>query len=197
MPGHPVHVHRGHPQPVSGLNVVEEALSDMQDGADGHVQPLQSQLEVARSGLVAACLLRGDDLIKLDPEPALGRGKQIVVHIGDHGQPVARLQDAEGVDGVVEGRPARDRLGKRSPFPGAGDEAQLVPEFVHHTGQHIPVRAVESGLEGRLEAREALQNPGSRKLSAMGGQYAPERLQNPAFPIDERPVAVEGENFEG
>ena len=190
-------MHRGEPEALCRRDVVEEALGDVQNGVDGHAEALERQLEVARIGLVAAGLLGRYDFVELDSQAARREGEQVVIHVGDHRQPIARREDAQGGHGVVEGSPAGDRLRERGSLLGAGREPQLAPELVHHPREDIPVRAVGARLDGRFEAGEMLQDLRGRKCVAVRGQHALDGPQNPALPVDERAVAVEGDNLEG
>jgi len=74
---------RGHPELLGGSVVVKQALRDVQYPLARDVDALERELKATHAWLVAARLLRGDDPVELDAEPAIGerRGRRLIRRI--------------------------------------------------------------------------------------------------------------------
>ena len=79
---------------LRGHVIVEEGLRDVQEPAGrAHAVGASKQgREVRRIGLVGADVLRGEDLVELDPESAVAAREASTVDVGEDDEPVPPLQ---------------------------------------------------------------------------------------------------------
>ena len=122
--------------------------------------------------------------------------QQIVVDVGDDGQLVPGLQFLQAGGSVGEWWPVADGLGEGVDLFLGRRKHQLRAELAHDLRQHLPVGHVPAALYLRLECTVELQDPSVREVASVLLDERTQYAQNTSFPVDERAVAVEGDDGE-
>src|SRR3954468_23747820 len=150
-------------------------------------------LEVRGVGLVGADLLGGHDEVEVGLQPAAGLAEQLVVDVGDQPDLELLLEPLELGVGLLERRPALDRVGEE---PGAGGlqrPAELLGDLHGGAPQDLGVQLVGAALDlllGLLEERDELV-AGDGVAVFLG--FLRERLVDPGIGVDQGSVHVEGD----
>ena len=198
----PVDPHRGEAHGAGRHHVVEDALGGMQDvallGAESALQVVQRVLEIAQAGLVGADVLGGEDAVEGDAELLVAAGERGAVDIGEDHELVVALEVLQRGGAVGEGGPAADRLAELGCLGGGRLDAPFVGQAAVHLGQDLGVRlAGRLGLARCLDRAEGLQQGVVIEVAAaMAVQPRAQFGMDPALPVDQRAVAVEGERVE-
>ena len=182
---------------MRGDVVVEEALGDVQDALPGQAEALDRELEVAVGGLVGARLLGGDDDVELDAEPPPRGLEEVVVAVRHDREPEAGAERRERGRGVLERGPIAHRGGEGSGLTGLGLEAEVGADPLERPGEDVGVAPVLARLELGLVASVELKQLLVGDIGAVVREDRPERGEEAALPVDQGPVAVEGERLEG
>jgi hypothetical protein len=168
----------------------------------GHVQHLFRRQTNARQGLpkvvqrwlVALYLLRGDDPIERDVELLIGAGKQVVVGVGDDRKPETTPERPQGRLRIGERRPVTDRVGKPRLFSRGGREAQALAEVPEDRHQQLAIRRVGTSLGSGLQLGVERQESFGVGRHTVVPQDRLKRGEDARLPVDQRPVAVEGQH---
>ncbi len=190
----PVDPHRAEAELLRRHVVVEQALRHVEDALARHADRLEGELEPSRARLVAPCRLRRDDPVEGDPEALVRGGEEVGVAVRDHAEPEPLLQAAERFCRVGERGPVADALGERRRGVPRDLEADVRRDAAQPGGEDLAVAPIRRPLRLRLVAAVRLEqrlvlHPGR------GRQRAPQRLEEPGLPVDQRPVAVEREDL--
>ena len=119
-----------------------DTLAHMQDVLGGNADAAQCEFKNLQGWFIGSRLLRRDDLIELHSELGQGRGKEIVVHVGNDGQTKAAPEFAECGYGVRPWLPFLQGLRQRADLLAAGLEPELLPELPHDRLKHLAIAAV-------------------------------------------------------
>ena len=151
--------------------------------------------EVRGRRLVRAHLLRGDDQVEVDGEVAARRGEQIVVDVREDAEAVAGgAQALERGVRVGERLPRRERVGEERAALVGERPAEGVGDAGGGLGEDVAIEAVALALDHRLDLRVRAQHLVAAELDAVLARGAQERVGDAALPVDERSVAVEGDD---
>jgi hypothetical protein len=175
---------------------MEQALRDVDDALLRQADPLEQGPEVPFIRLVRTHLLGGDDPVEVDAEPAVRGREQVVVAVRQHGESEPTLETAEGLRRIGERRPILDRSRKRLDLVIAGLEAQLLTHASQTGRKDLGIRPVRAALGGRFVVRIPSQDVLGVGVDPVRGEHRTEGGAEPGLPVDERPVAVEGQRLD-
>ncbi len=170
-------------------------MQDLLPGAALLGEARQHVLEIARVGLVRADVLGGVDRVERDLELLLAVREGGAVDVGQDHQPVVLLEIGERRGGVGKSRPVLDRGAERARRLRIGCEAEPGRKRAMHPRQQV---RIEQAGGCRLLRRFRLGERGQDLLAAVGCarplEPGPERLRDAGLPVDQRAVAVEGQD---
>ena len=172
------------------------ALADMQDAVRGSVDAVEGQFEELQGWLIGLALLGGNDIVEIDFESRTRGGEKVVVDIGENGEAEARFKLEERGHSIGPRLPGRKRLGERAGFFGRGSESETGAEATDDRLEDFAVRMEFSLFGELLEVAVEFEQGRIVHDFVVCRKNAMERGENAGFPIDERTVAVEGEDFE-
>jgi hypothetical protein len=187
---------RREPEPLGRRVVVEEALRDVDDAILRQPDALEQDLEVADIRLVGADLLGRHHPVEVHTEPSSRGGEQIVVAVRQHAQAKASLQTVQRVRRIRERRPVLDRPRERADLVGGRFEAELLGDPSEAGGEDLGIRPIRAAFRGRLMSGVAGQDVLGITVDPVGVEDGPERRTQSGLPVDERPVAVEGQRVD-
>ena len=193
----------GEPEALGRHVIVVQALRGVQDDgafqAQVRFQMSQQVFEVGVRRLVRADVLGGVDGVELHAELAVRGGDALAVHVGQDDELVAPLEDAQRVGCVGERGPVRHGGAERLVELGAALQLQGCPRC-----------SCARGTAGRDKAARVWPAPGGSHIVRRPGGPSPRETlfpapplrmmsgcrasPDPAFPVDQGAVAVEGED---
>ena len=135
------------------LDVVVVAGGDV-DPALLAADPPLALGEVGRVGLVGADLLGGDDEVEVERDVAAGLAEQLVVDVGDQADLVLLGDLLQHRVGLLERRPALDRVGQEAGARRLERPAELLGDLDRGAAQHLGVELVGAGLDLLLDLVE-------------------------------------------
>ena len=175
--------------------VVEEALRDVEDPIARHGDRREGELEPGEARLVAPRHLGGHDPVEGDSEALVRGGEQIGVAVRDHAEPKPLVQPLERAGGVQERRPVAHALRERRDGAVGDLDAVVGRDASQARGEDVAIGPVGRSLGVRLvtgvrlEKRVVLHAGERRERPSQRGEQA-------GLPVDQRAVAVEGEDVE-
>ena len=89
-----------------------DTLGDMQDAVSGRIDSTEGQFKDLQGWLVGSSLLGGDDVVEVSAKLGACLGKEIVVYVGQYGEPKSRFEAVEGGNGVGPWLPSRQGSGQ-------------------------------------------------------------------------------------
>ena len=155
---------------------------------------LQQDFEVARVGLVGARVLGGDDVIEGDVQACVAAGEGRPVDVRQDDEFEALPQRGQGTVAVAEGRPVSHRRAEGPGLRVADRDPGLGADAVQHGPQDVRVeRAGRGALLLPFKRAEGGHEGGVIDLAVAAVDPVARGLQDAAFPIDQRAVAVKGQ----
>jgi hypothetical protein len=137
--------------------------------------------------LVGADLLRGDDEVEVDREVAAGLFEEVVVDVGEDAQSVAGgLEAFERLVRIGERLPVLERVGEEVLLQG---EPELARDAAGGFVQHVPIEVV-----CRLDPRLFVRVGAEERFAVETRGLLPEGVGDAGLPVDERSIAVEGDD---
>ena len=106
------------------------------------------------------------------------------------------MELAERGYGVGPRLPLFQGLWQRTDFLVGGRESELFSELPHHGLKNFAIAAIFALLGAGFEIAVEPQDGGIVRVLSVGRENAVQAAENSFFPVDESPVAVEGEKFE-
>src|SRR5712671_751949 len=192
----PVNPHSSQAKRPSGKHVMINALADVQDAVCGDADAGQREFENLQRWLVGSRLLGRNDLVKFDSQLRLSADEEVVVHIGNNGQSEMFLKFPERAHRVRPRFPMRQRLWQRLNFGFCCGESKLFAELPYDRLQHFAITAILSLLGASFEVAVKPQDGGIVRVLAVGRKNAVKAAKDSLLPVDQGPVAVEGEDLE-
>src|SRR3954451_3004547 len=176
----------------AGLDVVVVALGHVHPALLGPDAPL-ALVEVRRVGLVGADLLRGDHEVEVDRHVAPRLAEELVVDVGDQPDLDLLLELLQRRVGLLERRPALDRVGQEARPGGLELPADVLGDAHRGAAQDLGVELVGARHDLALDGEEALDDVVAVDLDAVARRLSGEGVVGAALPVDQRAVDVEGD----
>src|SRR5258706_3714960 len=123
-------------------------------------------------------------------------GEEIVVYVGKNCELVAGLELTKSGNGVGPGLPGGERVGKGTHFFGGWSKSKLSGKLANNRFQDLAIRKKCALFGTLLEVSVEFEESSIVDLFPVGGENATKRREDSGFPVDQRSVTVEGENFE-
>ena len=180
--------------------VVEQALRGVQDLTLMDPERLElgeHVLEIAARGLVRAAVLGRVDRIEFDLKLFVARREALVVDVRQNDQLVVPLQVLKGARGIGERRPFLHRAAIGYAVAPACRNAPFLRQAAINGREQVAIdlrRRLD--LLRRFMARMRFQNFVARQRPRRFARQGLQGFDHARFPVDQRAVAIEGQDFE-
>ena len=123
--------------------------------------------------------------------------QQVVVHIRQNAEGIASSAQArEGRIGIRERHPVGQAFGKEGGARSVDCPAEASADPHRSVGEYVAIAPVLRRLGRRPRVEQGSQHCGRVEADSICGRGVLECLGDTSLPVDERPVAVEGDDVE-
>ena len=154
-------------------------------------------MQIGRSPgkVCSSCLLRCNDGIEFDFKLRTSGGEQVVIDIRDDGLVESGYETAQCAYRVRPRFPARQRFREGVNLAGGWREFELPSEIAHDLTKNVAITAIFDPVSVRFKIAITTQDRKIIRAFAVRLEYMTNSAENSLFPVNQRAIAIEGEQL--